>query len=740
MGRDACAQHVLLGALLSCCAAVVAEASCETWYESTSHGAAFRSVKDFGAVGDGVADDTLAIQAAIDFDRGTVGAKSPAIVYVPAGEYLVSDTIVLPYFTTFVGNSACPPLLRLAPGAANFTGRFGYRPLITTWNAFNVSATNHSWWLDPVVPNLFYMQVRHFRLDLRGNPGAVGILWGVAQQSALRDVFIDARGASIALDVGGGCGYAPTPSNRTYCHGAGGGGAVEDVVLRGGRLGLRFSASQWFFRNISVSEAEDSCLQNEKMAWSFTFLNLAASRCPIGFRYANGANVQIVDSSFSQISNDVAIVTDSASGLFLSRVSFFDVTWGVDKSLVGQQVVQAWAQGVVMGSMKHLKRFQPWTNSYGLIDFPMGVLPSMPRPTFADTPILNARDYALGDGIHDDTEALQTAMLLAANEGKVLFLPHGTYLVSGTLNLPPGSILVGEGLTRVELAESTPSFDVCSSSTPVVLASKGDVTLVDMMITSRSGNCAELLRLGTGAQSRLFDVHLLAEHKTQNLLHIQGPAYVDNVWGWTADHNLSTWEQFDPPIESYEGLDIEGEGPIYLYSTCFEHSLHYQYRFRGSNFTALQMQTENPYFGTKMASSVPVSITNNATGIVVGMELLSWFSEVPGGVTVFRWQQGLVNIAGYFTVRMDALVNGEISVPLPAGTTIPFNGGGYWSRAIAVLGLSNRLVPDWIWFLQIVLTIVFVVLLIVVVCLVYSHSSKSTESAVHSDVSSSDYE
>jgi hypothetical protein len=63
------------------------------------------SVKDFGAVGDGVTDDTAAIQAAIN---AVIYNNNPSqfngtkqSVYIPAGNYLISDTIHLGYGTFF---------------------------------------------------------------------------------------------------------------------------------------------------------------------------------------------------------------------------------------------------------------------------------------------------------------------------------------------------------------------------------------------------------------------------------------------------------------------------------------------------------------------------------------------------------------------------------------------------------------------------------------------------------------
>jgi hypothetical protein len=54
------------------------------------------SVKDFGAVGDGVADDTAAIQAAINFAfTGSTNEFNGGAVYFPKGRYKVSAPIVL---------------------------------------------------------------------------------------------------------------------------------------------------------------------------------------------------------------------------------------------------------------------------------------------------------------------------------------------------------------------------------------------------------------------------------------------------------------------------------------------------------------------------------------------------------------------------------------------------------------------------------------------------------------------
>lgn len=81
------------------------------------------SVKDFGAVGDGITDDTQAIQDAID-------AAAGRYVYVPAGTYRVSDTLSYNASASFGFTS--PGIKIIGDGMVNtfFDHRAANKPLI----------------------------------------------------------------------------------------------------------------------------------------------------------------------------------------------------------------------------------------------------------------------------------------------------------------------------------------------------------------------------------------------------------------------------------------------------------------------------------------------------------------------------------------------------------------------------------------------------------------------------------
>jgi hypothetical protein len=79
-------------------------------------------------------------------------------------------------------------------------------------------------------------------------------------------------------------------------------------------------------------------------------------------------------------------------------------------------------------------------------------------------PVINARSYgATGNGVTDDTTAIQAAVNAIPSTGGQVFLPGGKYLISSTITLPPinsnlrGGAFVGAGhnATQLYLANSS---------------------------------------------------------------------------------------------------------------------------------------------------------------------------------------------------------------------------------------------------------------------------------------------
>lgn len=94
---------------------------------STSSNSFFISVKDYGAKGDGVTDDTVAIQTCIDdiYTRYDPRNEDSVSIYFPRGKYLISSSLWVGSYTTlygdgqgsiiFTNNSSIKQLIKLQP-------------------------------------------------------------------------------------------------------------------------------------------------------------------------------------------------------------------------------------------------------------------------------------------------------------------------------------------------------------------------------------------------------------------------------------------------------------------------------------------------------------------------------------------------------------------------------------------------------------------------------------------------
>jgi len=125
------------------------------------------SVKEFGAVGDGAADDTVALQKAAD---------SGKTVFFPEGFYRVADTVTMADGTGFIGMNPISTQIVLADDTPKFMGFGAPLPLIQSSKG----------------ENLIYC----LGIDTGGkNPRVVGIKWIANEKSYMNDIkFVGGHG------------------------------------------------------------------------------------------------------------------------------------------------------------------------------------------------------------------------------------------------------------------------------------------------------------------------------------------------------------------------------------------------------------------------------------------------------------------------------------------------------------------------------------------------------------------
>jgi glucan 1,3-beta-glucosidase len=180
---------------------------------------------------------------------------------------------------------------------------------------------------------------------------------------------------------------------------------------------------------------------------------------------------------------------------------------------------------------------------------------------------------ATGNGVTDDTTALQNAINNALAAGDVVYFDSGTYRITSTLVIPAGSKIVGESYPIIMSSGSF--FNDINNPKPVVQVgnpgqSASPVEWSDMIVSTQgtqAGAIAIEWNLATsGAPSGIWDVHVriggfagsnlqvpecptTPGSPTVNdacigaymLVHVTASAsnlYMENVWLWTADHSL----------------------------------------------------------------------------------------------------------------------------------------------------------------------------------------------------------
>ncbi|KAK0735666.1 pectin lyase fold/virulence factor [Apiosordaria backusii] len=287
-----------------------------------------------------------------------------------------------------------------------------------------------------------------------------------------------------------------------------------------------------------------------------------------------------------------------------------------------------------------------------------------------------------GDNTHDDGPSINAILAKASREcNKIVFFPQGIYLTRSTITIPPNTRIVGKVLSTISgtgphfpnPSSPQPVVHVTPLSNPRVLSGTVEISNIPLSVREISPG-ATLLQISHPSVS-LWSVVLraggtidtpitttchspnpsncMAAHTLMHITENAGNIYLEDVWGWAADHALDVVVPNTPAqnIAVGRGLTLSNNsGPVALIGTSFEHCSLYQYGFYNvSNILIVGQQTESSYWqrvGT--AVRAPGPWYKEGEGSIGGLDWSHWqvslvrASDVPGG-----WG-GL--LAAYFVV------------------------------------------------------------------------------------------
>lgn len=605
----------------------------------------YRNVKDYGAVGDGSTDDTAAINNAItDGNRCGLGCDSttvtPAIIYFPPGTYMVSTPIIQYYYTQFIGDALTLPTLKATAG---FVG-------MAVIDADPYTNTGANWYTNQ---NNFFRQIRNFVIDLTAMPSSAGagIHWQVAQATSLQN---------IRFEMVQGGGAANKQSGIFMDNGSG--GFMTDLTFNGGNYGAFLGSQQFTTRNMTFNNCNTAIYMNWNWLWSLKSINV--NNCQVGVDMANVPENQTVGSvllSDSKFVNTPVAVNASfsqnsvpATGgtLVVDNVDFTGSATAVMSAgqavLAGGKVVQSWGMGreYTGATGVRVQDNLPAPNKPAGLLGSNGAVFERAKPQYESldqSQFVSVKSKgAKGDGITDDTQAIQNAMNGMA-AGQVLYFDHGAYVITNTVTVPSNIKITGE-IWPLIMASGTAFSDANNPKAVFQVGTAGQSGAVEIsdLIFETLGPApgAILMEWNLGASSQgsngLWDTHFRIGGsagtklqsdtcaKNPNATHGANPAcegaallfhatqsasvYVENCWFWVADHELDLADHNQIDIYNGRGVLIESQSPTWFYGTSAEHSVLYNYQLAGAKNVYMSIiQSETPYYQGNPDATAPFS-------------------------------------------------------------------------------------------------------------------------------------
>ncbi len=428
-------------------------------------------------VGDGRADDSAAIQAAID--AAATGGKG-GVVFLPEGRYRISRTIFVRSAVRVFGIGATRPVIVLGDDTPGYGAGVAAMIAFTGEDQYRVGKAPvpppTSVPADPAIfdatSSTFYSALSNVDFEIgRGNAGAVAVRFRVAQHGFLRHV-----------DFHLGSGLAGIYQAGNEC---------EDLRFYGGRYGIltEKTSPAWQFTLIDseFDGQRDAAIREHEV--DLTLINVAIRNTPIGIEIDRGYSDSLWGKQvrFENVSNAGVVISEETS-------AFTQI--GFDNAVATNTPVFARFRDsgrTVAGAGRHYRVTDfshglqlPGLGATGTIATdmamaPLARMPARPRPAIRALPPVadwaNVRDLGVkGDDETDDTAALQRAI----DTRRVVYLPMGRYRLTDTLKLRPDSVLIAlhPSLTHLYLVDDTPAYRGVGGAKALLESARGGDAIV----------------------------------------------------------------------------------------------------------------------------------------------------------------------------------------------------------------------------------------------------------------------
>ncbi len=391
----------------------------------------------WGAVVNDGQDDTAAIQAAINSVLNSGKRYShPTFIYLPDGVYNISDSIQSRVGAggwadgwragmILFGESESGVVLKLDDNAAGFQDVNNPKAVILTGSENQTQGGGPN--PDGGGNEAFKHTVRNLTVDVGvGNEGAIGINYQVSNRGGIEDVTIRSTNSNS--------GHVGLLLDRET-----GPGLIQDVTIEGFDTGVEvrgrlYSAT---FENITLSDQDVLGMDIGRNYASI--LNLTSNNTVPVLKLLNDENpaINLIGGDFTGgASGNAAIINDGGT-LYLRDIRSSGYGTVVDNNRgpgvdvaggAGVTTIDEWTSrdvSTVWGGLGHLGLTIEQTPDYHTTDL-------------SKWRSVTSEGATPGDSSDDDLAAIQAAIDNAAAGDEIVYLPNGSYDVSGTIILRGG--------------------------------------------------------------------------------------------------------------------------------------------------------------------------------------------------------------------------------------------------------------------------------------------------------------